>query len=81
MIKKILGVFFILISVIFGLGFLLQIPKVLNAYFSDGFNYSLGYAIGSLLFIVIAYFFFKFGIKLMKNSSKKSDSIEQIGKN
>ena len=49
-IKKVLGVVFIFLSVIFGLGFLLQIPKILIAFSTDGFNYSFGYGIGSLYF-------------------------------
>lgn len=79
-IKKILAIILIFVSIIFVLGFLLQIPKILNAFSSDGTGYGFGYIIGSLLFLVIAYFFFKLGLKLIKNKSKRIETIDQIGK-
>ncbi|WP_331365736.1 hypothetical protein [Polaribacter sp.] len=81
MLKKVFGIIFILISLIFCIGFLLQLPKILNEFYSDNFGYLVGYAIGSFLFLIIAFIFFQLGLRLIKNTPKKTDSINLIGKN
>ncbi|MFK8060100.1 MAG: hypothetical protein AB8B78_08425 [Polaribacter sp.] len=80
MLKKIFGGFFILLSIFFGLGFLLQMPKILNAFSSEDLAFGIGYIIGSLLFLLIAYISYKIGIKLIKNKVKISETLDQIGK-
>lgn len=81
MIKKIFGVFFLLIAIILGLAFLGTLPKTLTTIFSNFSAYSFGYAIGNLFFLALSIFLFKLGIKWLKNKSKTVDTINEIGKN
>ena len=63
MIKKIFGAFFILISIFFGLGFLMQIPTIIGTFSNNFTGYSFGYIFGSLLILGIAILLFKVGLK------------------
>lgn len=78
MIKRILGIIFIIISFIFCLGFLTQLTKIIGAFTSDSFGYLIGFTIGSFISLVIALIFFKLGLKLLKNTPKDLETIDQI---
>lgn len=81
MIKKILGVIFIVLALILGLSFLVSLPKTLLMLFSSFSAYSLGYAISSFIFLIISILLFKLGLKWLKNKHQKTSTIDQIGKN
>ena len=88
MLKKILGIILIIISVFFGFIFLAGIPEnimlILVSIKSDS-EYSFGYAMGNafvwILLLVISIVLFKLGLKWIRNISKNTKSINQIGKN
>jgi hypothetical protein len=88
MLKKILGIILIIISVFLGFVFLIGIPEnimLIIVSIKDNSEYSFGYAIGNsfvwVLLLVISIVLFKLGFKLIRISSKKTKSINQIGKN
>ena len=88
MIKKILGIIFIIISIFFGLAFLIGIPEnisLLLVIISGSSGYSIGYFIGNIfvaiLILLISIYLFKLGLKWLKNKSKNQNIIDEIGKN
>ena len=87
MIKKVLGVIFIIISVFLGLAFLVEIPNNINLFLgiiSANFGYSIGYFTGhiivSILLLAISITLFKLGLKWLKNKPKQIEIINDIGK-
>ena len=81
MIKKIFGIIFIIISIILGLGFLAGLPKTLGMLISNLSSYSIGYAVGSILFLIAGIFLFRLGLKWLKKERENIETIDQIGKN
>ena len=88
MIKKILGVFFILFSLFLGLALLIGLPeniKLFFALFSDTSGYTIGYFIGNIfvtiVFFIITIYSFKKGLKLLKKKPNQIETINEIGKN
>ena len=84
MIKKILGVIFILIAIIISIILLLTIFENFTLY-SDNENVTIGHfmgtLIGVLLFFLLPLFLFKKGIKWLKPKKKEIELINEIGKN
>ncbi len=86
--KKVLGVIFILIGGFLSLGLLAQIPmtilriKKVNSTSNDyGSGYIVGTIVGAILMALVAFFLFKFGFKWVSNKTKpkKIESIDSIG--
>lgn len=88
MLKKILGVIFILIGGLLSLSLLIQAPstvisalerKEVSGY---GVGYIFGVIIGFLIILVPIFFLFKFGFKWISNKTKpkKIEGIDSIGK-
>ncbi|WP_452602364.1 hypothetical protein [Pontimicrobium sp. MEBiC06410] len=81
--KKILGVLFILIGGFLSLSLLIQAPNtVINSLERKevsgyGMAYVFGIIIGFLIFLIPIYFLFKFGFKWVSN--KKKSRIEDVG--
>lgn len=81
MIKKILGVVFIIIASILSLSFLISIPKIVLMFMSSFSAYNIGFALLCFFFLGISILLFKIGLKWLKNVPKKSNIINEIGKN
>ena len=81
MIKKIVGAFFILISIFLGLGFLMQIPTIIGTFSNNFTGYSFGYIFGSLLILGIAILLFKLGLKWTRKNPNPTENINNIGIN
>lgn len=81
MIKKIVGAFFILISIFVGLGFLMQIPTIIGTFSNNFTGYSFGYIFGSLLILGIAILLFKLGLKWTRKNPNPTENINNIGIN
>ena len=81
MIKKIVGAFFILISIFLGLEFLMQIPAIIGTFSTNFTGYSFGYIFGSLLILGIAILLFKLGLKWTRKKSNPTENINNIGIN
>ncbi|MEN2401193.1 hypothetical protein GKZ90_0015500 [Flavobacterium sp. MC2016-06] len=86
--KKIAGYFLIVFAILMAIGLLgstfqaiLQSSKEIH---DNGLAEGLGYAFGSLfmiiIFILLVIYCMKTGLKLLKNKTKITDSIEDIGK-
>ena len=87
MVKRVLGVFIIIIYIFLGLIFLFGIPENLSVIFasiSNGSGYSIGLAIGNMLFsillLIISIVLFRLGLKWLKKKSNEIEIINQIGK-
>tara|TARA_R110002072_G_scaffold281019_1_gene443480 strand:+ start:84 stop:329 length:246 start_codon:yes stop_codon:yes gene_type:complete len=80
MTKKIFGVFFILISIFLGLGFLMQIPTIIGTFSNNFTGYSFGYIFGSLLILGIAILLFKLGVNWTSKKPNSTENINKIGK-
>lgn len=82
--KKILGVLFILMGSVLSLALLAQIPMTIirikdvgDTSEGYGFGYVIGTIIGAILIAFMAFLLFKFGFKWVSN--KKKSRIEDVG--
>jgi uncharacterized membrane protein len=85
--KKVVGIIFILMGCFLSLALLAQIPMaILRIKAEDssegyGVGYIMGTIIGAIILLVITVFLFKFGFKWVSNKTKpkKIESIDSIG--
>ena len=88
MLKNVFSILFIIISLFLGLIFLIGIPNNLQLIivaFSSGTGYSIGYAMGNIIFsiflLIFAIWLFKLALKWLKPKKKITETINEIGKN
>ena len=86
--KKILGVLFILVGGLLSLSLLMQIPSLFKRLADNGGanEFGIGYVVGSIMGVLIIcaliFFLFKFGFKWLSNKKNpKIEAVSSIGKN
>ena len=84
--KKIFGIFLLIVSAIFSLGtflnFIREITLLIQRkeeFTSFEVGYTIGVFIGLIIISVLIYFMAKFGLKLVKIKKREIESIDDIG--
>jgi hypothetical protein len=69
--KKFAGIIFLLVAVLFGLYFLIRIPKIVGIVLATGGNYSIGYRAGTVVYWLflggLICILIRYGLKWLKN--------------